>query len=469
MNIRKYIGDKNFYKMVFAVAVPIMIQNGITNFVALLDNIMVGQIGTEQMSGTSVVNQLIFVFNLCLFGVLAGPGIFGAQFFGSGSTEGVRQVFRFKIAASVLVLAAGMTILSFFGDGLISAYLTGDSVTGDRDLILRSGHDYLGIMLIGLIPFTITQAYASTLRETNRTVPPMCAGLTAVLANLVLDWIFIFGHFGLPAMGVKGAAIATIAARFIECAIVVIYTHANSSKNHFIKGAFRSMKIPRALAGKIIIGGLPLALNEGLWSSGMAFLTQCYSRRGLDVVAAKNIESTIFNVFAVIFIALGSSVGIIIGQILGSGDLERAKDTDRKLIFFSTAAGFVTGGIMVLLSGIFPLFYNTTDQVRTLASQLIIISGAFMPVQSFLNAAYFTIRSGGRTLVTFLFDSVYIWCITVPAALLLVKFTTLDIRTVYFLCQCADIIKVTIGFILVKKGVWIRSIVPAKNSAPAEI
>lgn len=461
--MKKFIGDRNFYRTVFAIAVPIMIQNGITNFVALLDNIMVGQIGTEQMSGVAVVNQLLFVFNLCVFGTLAGPGIFGAQFFGQGNTEGVRNVFRFKAMVGVVVLAAGIMILSFLGDGLISAYLTGEEQSGDRALTLQSGKEYLSIMLVGLIPFTVTQVYASTLRETNCTIPPMCAGLTAVLVNLVLDWALIFGKLGLPEMGVRGAALATIIARFVECAIVIVYTHAKSGRNEFIRGVFRSMKVPRELAVKILISGLPLAVNEGLWSSGMAVLNQCYSRRGLDVVAATNISSTIFNLFGVIFIALGSAVGIIVGQLLGAGDMKRAKETDTRLVFFTVAAGVLTGSLMAVFSGVFPMFYNTTEQVRELASRLIMIMGIYMPFAAFMHAAYFTLRSGGRTFITFLFDSVYVWAVTIPTALMLVTFTDFDIKTVYFLCQFVDIIKVTIGFILLKKGVWIRNIVSDEN------
>ncbi len=459
MNFKKFIGDRNFYRTVFAIAVPIMIQNGITNFVALLDNIMVGQLGTEQMSGTAVANQLMFVFNLCIFGLLAGPGIFGAQFYGQGSNEGVRNVFRFKVLIGVIAFAAGTLILSFFGDGLINSYLTGEGQSGDRELIFKSGKEYLSIMLVGLIPFTATQIYASTLRETNCTIPPMFAGLAAVLVNLVLDWALIFGKLGLPQMGVRGAALATVIARFAECAIVIAYTHAKSGRNLFIKGAFRSMKIPKELVIKIAVSGLPLAVNEFFWSSGMAKLNQCYSQRGLDIVAATNISSTILNLFNVVYIALGSAVGIIVGQILGSGDMKRARETDTKLIAFSITAGALTGGIMAALSGVFPMFYDTTEQVRGLASTFIIILGIFTPVQAFINAAYFTLRSGGQTYITLIFDSVFMWVISVPTALLLVKFTNFDITLIYFICQAVDIIKVVIGLVLLKKGVWIRNIV----------
>lgn len=459
MSLRKFIGDRQFYKNVFLIAVPIMIQNGITNFVALLDNIMVGQIGTEQMSGTAIVNQLLFVFNLCIFGVLSGPGIFGAQFFGQGNTEGVRHTFRFKFIITAIVLAVGSLLLSLGGEKLISLYLTGNGEAGNKALTLQSGLDYLSVMVIGLIPFAVTQVYTSTLRETNQTILPMIAGMCAVLANLFLDWVLIFGKLGAPALGVKGAAIATVIARFIECAIVLVWTHVNSEKNQFIKGVYRGFKIPAELIKKIIIGGLPLAVNECLWSAGMAALNQCYSRCGLSVVAATNISSTIFNLFGVVFIALGSSVGIIVGQILGAGDMKRAKETDTKLIAFTVMAGIVTGSLMAALSGVFPAFYNTTDEVRSLAAKLITISGMFMPLSAFMHSAYFTLRAGGRTFVTFLFDSVYVCVITIPTALALVTFTDLDIVPIYFICQAVDIIKVTIGFILVKKGVWLKNIV----------
>lgn len=455
-------GDAGFYKKVFLIAVPIMIQNGITNFVALLDNIMVGQLGTEPMSGTAIVNQLMFVFNLTIFGSLSGAGIFGAQFFGQGNSKGVRDTFRFKAATGITVLAVGAAILLLFGTDLISSYLTGNGESGNKALILQSGQEYLKIMMVGLVPFVITQVYASTLRETDQTFPPMFAGLAAVLINLFLNWVLIFGNLGLPEMGVKGAALATVIARFTECAGVVIWTHKNALKNEFIKGAFRTLAVPPELIKKIVISGLPLAVNECLWSAGMATLNRCYSMRDVDVVAATNISSTIFNLFSVIFIALGNSVGIIVGQILGSGDMKKARETDTKLIIFTVAAGTLTGGLMAALSGVFPMFYNTTDEIRELAGEIITISGLFMPIAAFMHAAYFTLRSGGRTFITFLFDSAYVWAITIPTALLLVHFTSFDILTVYFLCQFVDIIKVTIGFILIKKGVWLRNIVASE-------
>lgn len=184
---KKFFGTKDFYLMVLAVVVPIMIQNGITNFVSLLDNIMVGRVGTDQMSGVAVVNQLIFVYNLCIFGGIAGAGIFTAQFYGSGNVEGVRSTFRFKIWTIILLCILGISVFVFQGDHLIRMYLHQDGGFGDIEATFRYARVYLHIMYLDMIPFAITQAYAGTLRETGETMLPMKAGIAAVCVNLVFN------------------------------------------------------------------------------------------------------------------------------------------------------------------------------------------------------------------------------------------------------------------------------------------
>lgn len=461
--MKKYIGDKKFYLMVLSVAVPIMIQNGITNFVSLLDNIMVGQVGTEQMSGVAIVNQLLFVFNICIFGGISGAGIFTAQYYGCQDHKGIRDTFRMKLYISLGITIIGLLLFGFCGEQLITLYLHDTGNGGSLAATQMYAQRYLRIMMIELLPFAIVQVYSGTLRETGETMLPMKAGIVAVLVNLVLNYILIFGKFGAPALGVEGAAIATTISRFVELLIVAGWTHRHSERNAFIIGAYRGLKIPGHLVGKIIVTGAPLMLNEAFWSAGQAFLMQCYSVRGLSVVAAFNISSTISNVFNVVFIALGNAVGIIVGQLLGAGKLEEAKDTDRKLIFFSVASCTVVGAIMALFSPLFPMLYNTSGEIRTLATWFIVIASVCMPLYAFINTAYFTLRCGGKTLVTFFFDSVYVWVINIPLAYVLSRFTGINIILLYFLCQFVDIVKCIIGYVLIKKGVWMNVIV--KNDA----
>lgn len=457
--IRKFIGDKSFYKMVLAIAVPIMIQNGITNFVGLLDNIMIGQIGTEQMSGVAIVNQLFFVYNLCLFGGVSGAGIFTAQYFGQKNEEGIRQTVRFKIWMVIVITALTVALFLTSGSTLIELYLQGEGTAESAASTLYYGEQYLWIMLIGLPPFMMVQVYASTLRECGQTVLPMKAGVVAVFVNLILNYILIYGKFGFPALGVQGAALATIISRYVEAAIVLIHTHRHKTENPFVNGLYASLKVPGALTGKILVKGSPLLFNETLWAAGMAMLAQCYSVRGLNVVAALNISNTINNVFNIVFIALGDSVAIIVGQLLGAGKMAEARDTDNKMIAFSVFCCTCVAAVMLLMAPFFPMLYNTNAEARELAKYFIMITAIFMPQNAFLHASYFTLRSGGKTIITFLFDSVFIWCISVTIAFTLSHFTTLPVIAIYTLVQIGDWIKCLIGFILVKKGVWLQNIV----------
>lgn len=443
--------------MVLLIAVPVMIQNGLTNFVSLLDNIMVGQIGTEQMSGVAIVNQLIVVFNLCIFGGMSGVGIFTAQYYGSGDMEGVRHTFRLKIMIGTILVGIWFLVFGFLGEDLIRMFLTGDAAGSDAGRTFRYAKDYLHIMMASLIPFALTQAYGGTQRETGETVVPMKAGMAAVLVNLVLDYGLIFGKLGLPKMGVFGAAIATVLARCVEASVVIVSTHKNTKRNPFIRGVYRSLYVPGTMVKEVIKKGTPLLLNETMWSGGMAKLVQCYSIRGLAVVAGVNIATTVSNVFSIVYIAMGSAIAIIVGQLLGAGKMEEAVDTDRKLIFFSVASCLVGGLFMAVIAPFFPQIYKTTEEVKQIAKCIIWVMALCMPLYAFMNATYFTLRSGGKTVITFLFDSVYVWAVSIPTALLLTRCTDWNVILVYFLVQMMEIIKCVIGYHLVKKGVWLNN------------
>ena len=456
---RKLIGDKAFYRRVLVLMLPIMIQNGITNFVNMLDNVMVGSIGTNEMTGVAVVNQLIFVFNLCIFGVVSGAGIFGAQFFGNGDHEGVRYAFRFKVLAGMLITALAIGLFWFGGEGLIRLYLQGDGDAAAADASLGFAQDYLRIMMIGLIPYTIVQCYSGTLRECGLATPPMISGVAAVLVNLILNYILIFGHFGAPKLGVVGAAIATVISRYVELIFIASWTRAHTDKASFIRGAFRSAFVPRQLVGRILVKGLPLMLNETMWAAGMATLNQCYSTHGLGVVAANNICSTFFNVFGVAFMSVGVSIGIILGQELGANECDRAREDCRKLIFFSFVLSFFVAIIYAITANWIPLMYNTTDDVRQLATKLMQITALVMPLDAIAQASYFTLRSGGKVLITFLFDSGFVWAVCVVIAYTLSTFTSLSILWVFFICQTLNLVKAVGGIILVRKGIWIKNII----------
>lgn len=455
----KFIGSPDFYKRYLFLAIPMIIQNAITNFVSFLDNIMVGQLGTEQMSGVAIVNQLIFVYNLAVFGVASAGSIFGAQYYGKGDHKGHMYTFRFRVYATLIVTIAVISLFMSKGSSLISLYLTDTTGTDATKLALNYALDYLQIIVVGLVPFALANAYATAIKETGQTFIPMLAGLIAVGTNAVLDFLLIFGIGPLPALGVRGAALATVIARFVEACIILFWAHSHGSKNPFLEGAFTGLGLPMDTFKQIMIKGFPLMCNEVLWAAGMTTLTQNYSLRGLDVVASLNISSTITNLFNIVFIQLGACISIIVGQYLGMGDLKAAKDADNKMIAFSVFCCTIMAVLLGFTGHLFPLLYNTTDFIRDLATQFMMVSAIMMPFCSFSHCSYFTLRSGGKTFVTFLFDSVFTWVIVVPTAFVLVHFTGLGIVGIYFVVSATELIKNLIGFIMVKSNVWLVQMV----------
>ena len=459
MNRSSLIGDRAFYRRVLAVMTPVLIQNVITNFVSLLDNLMVGQVGTEQMSGVAIVNQLLFVYNLCLFGGMAGPGIFTAQYYGRGDDDGVRHTFRAKLWVGIGAWLAFSLVLLFDGRGLISLFLHEGGEALDLGRTLDSGLGYLHVMMLQMLPFALQQVYASTLRETGETMLPMKAGIIAVFVNLVFNYILIFGKLGAPALGVTGAAIATLISRFAELGIILVWTRRHRGRFPFLEGALRSLRVPGPLLRQIAVTGAPLLLNELLWSAGMTALNQSYSLRGLEVVSAMNISSTASNLFFCAFFSMGTTVSIMIGQLLGAGELERAVDEDRKLIAFSVALCTLVGVLMVFVAPLLPELYNTTDAVKALAVRLLWVSAAMMPVNGYTNACYFTLRCGGKTLITFLFDSAFVWAVCMPVAFVLSRLTSIPILPMVIIVNALDLIKCTVGFFLVRSRKWVNNLV----------
>ena len=465
LSLKKYIGTREFYRRILLLTVPILLQNAITNFTGLLDNVMVGRLGTEEMSGVSIVNQLFFIFNLGVFGMVSGTGLFGAQSHGRGDHDGVRYAFRFGWYAAVPFLLLAFGIFLGADDALISLYLHEGSDAGDLALTLGYAKQYLAIAVFGLIPYTVSQIYAGSLRSVGRTVSPMVSGIVGCFVNVILNAVLIFGAFGLPALGVRGAAIATVIARICEAAFLVVYTHANRATIPFARGAFASPYIPRALAWQMLVKGMPLLVNEAIFAFGQAMLLQSYSLRGLATVSAMNIMGTLFDSFNVLFISAGSAIAIVLGHILGTGDTERAKAEADKLCAFALFAGVAAGVFLAVCAPFFPLLYNTTAEVRSLATSFILVRAVSSILSGYLNGCYFTVRSGGKTVATFFFDSGFVFGVKVPLSYLLVLCTSLSILWIFAIINATLLLKCVIGGVMVKRGRWAVNLVEDTHTA----
>ena len=455
----KWTVKTEIYKKALLLAVPIMVQMGITNAVGLIDNLMVGSLGTESITAVSIAVQLIFVFNLGVFGAISGPGIYCAQYYGQKNKEGFWNVFRLKFWICCIVLAIALLVYNLFDTFFINLYLKGESSGIDKAVTLNLSLNYFKIMLWGLLPFTVTQIYASSLRETGESVKPMIAGISSVLIDVIFNYLLIFGKLGFPRLGVEGAAMATVLARVVEMLVIVIWSYISKVKIEYITGALREITIPVKEMMVVAKKSLPIFFNEFLWALSFVSTFQCYSLKGLNVIAAMNIAGTLQNLVIVVIISMGSAVGILIGQQLGASEFDSAKEKALRLTRFTGFLGFIVTCMVISISGIFPTFFETTDSIRTMGRNFIIINAICLPMHGILNSLYFVLRSGGKTFITFLFDSVFSWIFMVPTAFVLCKFTDLPILSIFVLVNGLEIIKIIIGYILIKKGVWISNLV----------
>ena len=450
----KFIGTKDFYKSVFRIAVPIMIQNVVTNSVSLVNNITVSNLGTESLAGVAIANTLISIYYLCIFGTISATGIFGAQYAGRKDYLGERFIFRLMIILAVIFSSVWMVFFMAAGKPLIAMFLHDNSDGTNLALTLSEAYRYIFVMSISFLPYSINSAYSEMLRENNRARIPMRASIIALITSLLLNLVLV------PVWGVIGAAVASVVSRFIECAMNVTWTHKYPEEVPFIYHAFDTMKVPVPLAKTVLIKGIPLIISETLWSVGETVITQSYSYHGVTAVAAINMAVTISSLVNTAFFSMGVAIGIILGNILGTGDMEKAKDTDNKLLTLSLFIGTAVGVVLLGLGMVVPQIYTSQpEEVKNLARLFIWCEAAGAPFRAYGNATYYTIRSGGNTVMTFLYDCGSIWFLSAATAYFLTHFTSLGVVTIYLAVKLVEGVKCLIGTYLVIKGKWLTNIV----------
>lgn len=456
------VKDKGFYRKVIILALPILIQQAITVSINMLDNMMVGSFDLLAVSGVSIANQILFIVNVLFIGGFMAPGIFVTQYYGADNIDGVRSAIRFKVWVGLVILIVVSTVILLFRSFFISQFLHDSNNPDDLLLIQQYSEAYLILMLISLVPFSITLLYTSSLRETGDPSLPMIAGAIALVVNFVLNLVLINGKLGLTPMGVKGAALATIIARVVEMLIIVIVASLKKSRYVFLKGLYKTLKVPVVLVKEIVKKGLPLLTNEFIWSLGMTVVVAIYAKRGTLVLLSLNITGTISNLFFIIFGAMATAIAIIAGQSLGADKLDEAKVTVRKLLIFLIIVCGIVGILLAIISPLIPYLFNATPDVRQLATAILLVVAGCFPLYAYNAGAVYTIRAGGVTTILFLFDLVFIWGIYLPVAYLLVTKTTWSIVLVYLLVQLIELIKSTFVTYMLKKGYWVKNLAHKK-------
>jgi len=442
--IRLLFGHRDFYKKVFKITFPIMIQQLLVNLVSLADNLMVGNLNDDVISGVYIANKITFVVILALFGAMEGASVFFAQFFGNDDIDHQKQCFNFKVYADIVISLLCSFIFLFFGKQIALAFV--------NDTRASIAYDYMKIIAFSFPIFGVTQALSTSYRESHQAKVPMFSSLLSLITNIGLNALFIFGLN----MGAQGAAIATLIARLTELIFMVSYSIIK--KPSFINNILENPKIEGFLFKEILIRSVPLFLNEILWSVGQTMLVFAFSRVIDYATDSLSIATTLHDFCYLATIALGNGVAVIMGNTLGENNILEAK---KQVGYFNTLTVIIStifGGLLIIVSHLLTNFYNVSQEAKNLSILMCYANAVLFPIMSLNTSIFFMIRSGGLTKVVMIFDSVFVWLIEVPIALFLSYKTNISLENQFFLVYSTEIIKLVAGAFILKKGIWIKNL-----------
>lgn len=450
MNIKKYIGDKFFYKRVFALIIPIMLQQLLISIAGYVDNIMINSYGENAIAynGVSAANRMLFVLNFLWLGFATVSSIFISQFFGTRNKDKIQESFRLGMLISIIVGVLSMIAIDIFGESVVNSYLQSEE---SRSI----GYDYLNYIKYGCILTILNIFFANCFRSTEKPKIALIASGVAILVNVFFNYCMIFGNFGFKEQGAIGAAIATNISRVVECLILIIFLFM-TKQSHF-RGSFKTLKISKLLVVDYIKKGIPLVLNEVFWALGMVLLAKFYTYKNDVWYTAYGYSQNVSDLFFIVFAGLGSGTAIIIGSALGRGDFDDAENNFYRLKGLAIIMGFSLGLLMILLSPYIVKLFNCSRDIEYLTINLLRITGVFIGIYCYNSVCFFTMRAGGDNIRAFLLDEIPTYIISLPIAIVLginAKDWGISIIIIYLVSHVSDIFKIFLSNYFIKQKKW---------------
>lgn len=441
--------DREFLKKVFVVAVPMILQQLITSSVNLVDNLMIGQLGEFAIAGVATSNRFFMISFFAMMGIVTAANIYLAQYYGAKNEERMRQSFRYGIIFSLGIILLFSFAAWFFPDTILRFF-------ADSDGMVEAAKHYMPVAALTFFPQALSYNIQSSMRSTGHTKIPFVSSVLSLMVNVVMNYVLIFGHFGFPQMGILGAALGTLIARFVELAYL---TYALIKKDFgFTTSLFDLLKIDTDLKRAITIKALPLLLNEIGWSAGMAMLYKFYATRGENVLAALPISSTTSDLFFVLFSGMAVATMVMVSHPLGSNQLDEARANGYKMLQLACFMSVLFGVGLFTASYITPHLYNVSDEVRQLARNLIQIQGLFFFIYMYNAQSFFVIRAGGDTRSTLIMDAGFMWVINLSVVGYFAYFTNVDVFVVYIAGQLTDIVKMIVTTFYFRKEKWVKNL-----------
>ncbi len=450
MTVLSMFKDKHFFSQVFRIGLPITIQNLTLASLNLVDNIIIGGLGEAAIAGVGLANQYFFLLNLLLFGIASGSSIFTAQYWGSKDIKNIHRVLGL-----CLLTGGGAAFVFTLGGLFFPAEIIG--IFSEDPEVIMLGSQFLRIIVLSYVVTAVTFSYSFTLRSTGTVKAPMAVSIVALSVNTVLNYLLVYGYFGFPALGVRGSAISTVIARFIELALLLFIVYG---KAYPAAAKVRELTdISLGFAKRFFKVTVPVILNESMWALGVTLYAVVYARMGTEVIASTNISGTIERIVWVIFLGFGNACGVMLGNKIGEGDDKAAFLYAKRFSLLGPAAAVAIGAVMIFLSGWALSPYNVSTAVYQYAQMNLIVFCCFMWVKVFnyINIVGI-LRSGGDTTFCLILDTGGVWLVGVPLAFLGGLFWHLPIYWVYALVNIEEVFKLILGIPRLLSKKWINNL-----------
>ncbi|MGG5461064.1 MATE family efflux transporter [Clostridium sp. B9] len=442
--------DKKFYRLLLGIALPIAVQNLITFMVSMVDTMMVGSLGETQLSAVAVANNLFFVLTILMFGLAGGSNIMISQYWGKGNVKTIHKILAIMYRFCIAITAIFIVIALFLPKQFMGIFTT--------DLaVIDLGASYLRIVCIGYLFYAVTNCTIMMLRSVKTVRISMIVYSASLVVNAVLNWILIFGKFGMPAMGIQGAAIATVCARITEFLIVLVFMILYERK---IGLRFKHLlKIDKTILKDYIGLVSPVLCNEFLWSTGASMISVIVGRMGTDVVAANSINTVAHQFVTVFVFGMSNATAVIIGNTIGRGEKKKAREYAQSIGVFALVMGIIASILINLIKGNIVDFYNISEATKAIALQIMTVTSIIVIFQSLgVNFMMGVLRGGGDAKFVLINDIIFMWLVAIPGGFFAAFVLELPVALVFLVIKCDEILKSVVSVVRVSSGKWVNDI-----------
>lgn len=440
--------DKNFYKTILSIVLPITFQNLISVSVNMADTIMLGTLGEVELTASSIGGQLFFILMVLIMGISSGANVMCAQYFGKEDRENINKVLSLAYILGVILSLIALMIALFFPKVFMMIFTTDIRV-------IEKGITYLKISSLSYIFFSITIISSSVLRSVKKVKIPALINVISLIINVTLNYILILGNLGFRPMGIKGAAIATVVARICECILMIIYIKFfENTLNYKV-----SNNINKELKKQYIKVTTPIFLNELCWTIGSSIITLVVSRMGTNVVAANSINNVSYQLSLLFVQGLSSASSVIIGNTIGTGDYQKVRSYANTIVILSIFCGLIASSSIIFMRDFIVNFYNVTEETKFIAKNIMIATSIVILFKSLSSNLLFGIlRGGGDNKFVFKYEMITLYFLAIPLGTIAAFYLKLSVPLIFIFLKSDEIIKGIIGYFRVKKGNWINDV-----------